>query len=356
MGVVVHIDKFSGPLGLLLHLIRQEEMDIFDINIHQITKQYLDSIKAMKKLNLEVAGDFIAMAATLIQIKSKMLLPQYDENGEVLEAEDPRRDLVKRLLEYQMFQEAGQALYKRPLLGRDTWPRGAKEEISVTDDEIILEEENALYSLISLYRGAMRRMTKAVHRVAESLQSISDRIWEMREKLIVGGRASFFELVDAGLNGSTAGADGATAVVHTPERKGRLLITFLSLLELAKIGLVHLFQSENYADIHVETKGLITKDVISHVENYDSQAKENKGVQDIWLSDEDRDGANDNAVEITSEEAAQMALNVTEQMDSELEHMAQMPAVHRDAAPEVQAATDAEIEEEEAKYGEKEIG
>src|SRR5579859_1906074 len=152
MGVVVHINKFSGPLGLLLHLIRSQEMDIFDINIHEITKQYLESIRAMKQLNLEVAGDFVAMAATLIQIKSKMLLPQYDENGEVVEEADPRKDLVKRLLEYQMFQEASQSLYKRDLLGRDTWARGEREEINVKDDEVILEEENALYALISLYR------------------------------------------------------------------------------------------------------------------------------------------------------------------------------------------------------------
>src|ERR1700733_8276946 len=128
MGVVVHINKFSGPLGLLLHLIRQEEMDIFDINIQEITKQYLDSIRAMKKLNLELAGDFIAMAATLIQIKSKMLLPQYDEHGEVLEEADPRRDLVKRLLEYEMYQEASHGLYKREILGRDVWVRGRREE------------------------------------------------------------------------------------------------------------------------------------------------------------------------------------------------------------------------------------
>ena len=78
MNLHVEIDRFSGPMALLLHLIRQEEMDIFDINIHQITKQYLESMKMMKKLNLEGAGDFIAMAATLIQIKSRMLLPQYN--------------------------------------------------------------------------------------------------------------------------------------------------------------------------------------------------------------------------------------------------------------------------------------
>jgi segregation and condensation protein A len=337
MGVVIHINKFSGPLGLLLHLIRQEEMDIFDINIHEITKQYLDSIRAMKKLNLEVAGDFIAMAATLIQIKSKMLLPQYNENGEVVEDIDPRKDLVKRLLEYQMFQEASQGLYKREVLGRDVWVRGLREEISVKDDEVILEEENALYSLISLYRGAMKRMTKAVHRVAESLQSISARIMQLRDRLIVGQTTNFFSLVEVGATGEM--------MANPVARKGQLLITFLSLLELAKIGLVNLFQSENYADIHVETKGLISGDVISTVEDYDSAGNKADQVAealmqtpkdsngDIWLSDDDRrqdDGESSPQLSLTPQDAGSP---VTEE-------------------PLIQAATDAEIDEEEQKYGE----
>jgi segregation and condensation protein A len=264
-------------MALLLHLIRKEEMDIFDINIHQITQQYLDSIKAMKKLNLEVAGDFIAMAATLIQIKSKMLLPQYNDEGEVIETEDPRKDLVKRLMEYQMYQEAGHNLYRRSLLGRDVWSRGMREELDVKDDSIILEEENALYSLISMYRGAIKKMKKAVHRVAESLQSISDRIWEMRSRLVVGQPSSFFELIDVG-----AGPNGP---VQT-DRRGRMLITFLSLLELAKIGMVNLFQTDNFQDIHVETKANIDRDAISNVENYESQVGEGTTQSDIFLTDE----------------------------------------------------------------------
>ncbi|MEK6556536.1 MAG: segregation/condensation protein A [Bdellovibrionota bacterium] len=260
----VEIDRFSGPMALLLHLIRQQEMDIFDINIHEITAKYLESVKQMKKLNLEGAGEFIAMAATLIQIKSKMLLPQYNEEGEVVETEDPRRDLVRRLIEYQMYQEAGQKMYQMPLLNRDVWARAEAEKIETPDSEIIIEEDNALYALIAAYRAAMKNMKKAVHKVGEAMQSIRERIWELKDQLVVGREARFFELVETG---SRAG-----------DRKAQLLITFLSLLELGKMNFVALFQAENFADIHVEPKKNIDKDVMSKVEDYESAQKLSLGA------------------------------------------------------------------------------
>lgn len=293
MGVVVHLDKFSGPMALLLHLVRREEMDIFDININEITKQYLDSIKSMKKLNLEVAGDFIAMAATLLQIKSKMLLPQYDEQGEELEQEDPRKDLVRRLLEYQIFQEAGQNLYKRDLVGRNVWLRGSREEINVEESQILLEDENALYSLISCYRTATKNMKKTVHRVANSLQSIADRIWQMKSLLVLGQTTQLSKLaahpaLSANTEKNTVEDAAENTIKNKTENTARLLITFLSLLELAKIGLVNLFQSENFADIHVETKGEIDRDAVSKVENYDVQMANDPAAIDVWLKIEDQ--------------------------------------------------------------------
>ena len=286
MGVVVHIDRFSGPLALLLHLIRQEEMDIFDINIHEITRQYLESIKTMKKMNLEVAGDFIAMAATLIQIKSRMLLPQYNDEGEVIEEADPRRDLVRRLMEYQAYQDAGQNLYKRPLLGRDVWSRGRREELARDgyleyDDAIAVDDDNALYSLIAVYRSVVKKMKKTVHRVGESLQSIADRVRELSHCLRVGEPATLSSLVGVGASG-----DGSLTVERTLDR---LLITFLSLLELAKMGFVQLFQSENFSDVHIDTKTSIDAVAISQVESYDSQAATVNASAEIWLNDTDRE-------------------------------------------------------------------
>src|SRR5689334_12160544 len=111
-------------------------MDIMDIKILEITQQYMEYLKTMRELDLEVAGDFIAMAATLLQIKSRMLLPTYDENGEIIESEDPRRELVQRLLEYQKYQEAAKMLYDRPLLGKDFWAKGVREEVEKPEEGI----------------------------------------------------------------------------------------------------------------------------------------------------------------------------------------------------------------------------
>ncbi len=252
MSINIQLPKFEGPLGLLLYLIRKEEMDIMDIKIHEITKQYLDYIKLMKELDLEVAGEFVAMASTLIHIKSKMLLPQYDENGEIIEQEDPRKELVQKLLEYQKYQEAAKMLYERPLVGRDVWLRGVRESLQPKEEEIILEE-NALFSLISTYRKVLRSVKKKVHQVAQKTQSIASRIMEIKDSLVIGKQVSMMDLI------------------NTVENRSRqALITFLSLLELGKMGFVRLYQTEAYADIWIEAQKPIEGDAVSRVEEYDS--------------------------------------------------------------------------------------
>ena len=256
MNLRVQLEQFEGPLDLLLYLIRKEEMDIFDINIVQITKQYLDFIKLMKEFDLEVAGDFIAMASTLIQIKSRMLLPQYDENGEIVETEDPRKELVQKLLEYEKYKEASKLLYDRPLLNRDQWARGMREKIEAPNEEIELED-NALFSLIGMYRKAMKTLHKRVHKVNVKLQSISNRILEMRDRLVVGKQVTMSELFNQ-------------SITDMKEKSRNVLITFLSLLELGKLEYVSLFQTENYGDIYVNTKKPIEDDVVSKAENYDN--------------------------------------------------------------------------------------
>lgn len=223
-----------------------------DIKVHEITKQYLDYIKLMKELDLEVAGEFVAMAATLIQIKSRMLLPQYDENGEIVEAEDPRKELVQKLLEYQKYQEAAKLLYERPLVGRDVWLRGTRESLDEKEEEIILED-NALFSLIASYRKMLRSVKKKIHQVTAKAQSISSRVLEIKDRLIVGQKTTLMDLVTA-----------------TEDRARQALITFLSLLELGKMGFVGLYQTEAYSDIWVDTKKTIETDVLSRVEEYDS--------------------------------------------------------------------------------------
>jgi len=256
MSITIQLQKFEGPLALLLYLIRKDEMDIFDIKINEITKQYLEYIKLMKELDLEVAGEFVAMAATLIHIKSRMLLPQYNENGEIVENEDPRKELVQRLLEYQKYQEAGKQLYDRPLLGRDIWARGLREKLEVGEGEILLED-NALFALISAYRLAARSIKKRVHQVKAKAQSIAQRILEIKEKLLVGTRVTLSELLSS-----------------TTEKPRQLLITFLSLLELGKMGFVSLYQTEAYQEIYIDTVKTIETADVSRVEEYDSMRAE----------------------------------------------------------------------------------
>ncbi len=257
MNLSIHIPQFEGPLGLLLYLIRKEEMDIFDIDVQLITSQYLEYIKKMKQFDLEVAGDFIAMAATLIQIKSKMLLPNYNEEGEEDEVEDPRKELVERLIEYQKFQEASKKLYERPLLGRDVYRRGKGRNFHSDEEGEIILDEGGLFSLIAHYRNSVRKMKKAIHKVARKTRSIAGRIMEMKEKFVVGQRVLMRDLLTS-----------------VEEAKEELLITFLSCLEMGKMGLVSVYQAEVYGDIYLTAKREITLESVERVEEYDSGASE----------------------------------------------------------------------------------
>jgi len=261
MSLTIQLPKFEGPMALLLYLIRKEEMDIFDIKVHEITKQYLEFIKLMKELDLELAGEFISMASTLIHIKSRMLLPQYGENGEVIEQEDPRKELVQRLLEYQKYQEASKNLYERNLLGRDVFARGIREKLDTKEDEIVLED-NALFSLISAYRNAIRSIKKKIHQVAAKAQSIASRILEIKDRLPIGSRIGMSELIDS-----------------LTEKRRQVLITFLSLLELGKMGFVTLYQAETYQEIYIQATKPIETNVLDRVEEYDSMRADEVAAQ-----------------------------------------------------------------------------
>ncbi|AGH95553.1 segregation and condensation protein A [Pseudobdellovibrio exovorus] len=291
MSIRVQLQQFEGPLDLLLYLIRKEEMDIFNINIVEITKQYFEYIKLMKEFDLEVAGDFIAMASTLIQIKSRMLLPQYDENGEVVEQEDPRKELVQKLLEYEKFKEAAKSLYDRTLLNRDVWARGIREKLEVDDNEIELEE-NALFSLIGSYRKALKTLTKKVHKVSVKLQSISSRILELKDVLRPGSSLRMVELL-------------SDKVTDQVQKSRQALITFLSLLELGKLGFVSLYQTDVYGDIHIQGKKAIEGDVLSRVEEYGQINNE-----------EVADNLFNRAAQAQALEAEEIATAVEEEMNS----------------------------------------
>ena len=272
---LIHLPHFEGPLALLLYLIRKEEMDIFNININQITKQYLEHIRMMKELDLEVAGEFVAMAATLIQVKARMLLPQYNAEGEVVETEDPRKELVQKLLDYQKYQDGAKKLYERPLLGRDIWARGIREDLRSDEPGEIVIEDEGLFGLIASYRRAMKKAERLVHKVRPQTQSIAGRVLEIKDRLLVGSRVLLRDLLNIGAQ---------------PFRT-QLLITFLSMLELGRLGFVSVFQNETYGDIYIEAKKPIERNVLERVQEFDSQDAEaiaNSIITEAVLSHEDQ--------------------------------------------------------------------
>lgn len=289
----VQLDTFEGPLSLLLYLIKKNEIDIYDIPIHEITKQYLEFIQIMKELNLEVAGEFVAMAASLIYIKSRMLVPQYGEDGEPIQ-EDPRKELVQKLLEYQKYQEAGKQLYKRPLLNRDIWVRGQRELLPKSGEEEIILDDKGLFALISAFRALQKQAVEKPHQVKAKGLSIASRLLEIKNKFQVGERITLRNLLSEEFT------------------KTELLITFLSLLELSRLGYTRITQLENESDIYIETiKAVSTDDIVHRLQEFDNA---NAGqTADAILAEAESD------LQLTSmQEEAEGAINV-EQLEADEE-------------------------------------
>ena len=167
-------EGFEGPLDLLLHLIQKNELDIFNIPISLITEQYLEYLQLMKVLNLDVAGEYLLMASTLLHMKSKMLLPKSSE-GEEEEEEDPRTELVRRLLQYQKYKNAALKIEKRPLLDRDVFIRLTPAEPEEEPEEERIEVN--LFELLEAFRRVLERVKPGtVHEVILEHMSIEDKI------------------------------------------------------------------------------------------------------------------------------------------------------------------------------------
>ena len=233
----VHLDKFDGPMDLLLHLIKKNELDICDISIAVITRQYLDFIKLMKDLNLEVAGDFLVMAATLLQIKSRQLLPLDDQEEPEMEETDPRIELVRRLLEYQQYKEAGMLIGARALLGREVFSRAASEPVLAAAQNAEGPLEVSLFELVDAFRVLLQRIpAESFHDVApgDSL-SIADCINEILSLLQERDTVQFDDLVRDEYRSE-----------HTRER---VIVTFLALLELCRLKLIRIFQGNEHGSI-----------------------------------------------------------------------------------------------------------
>ncbi len=227
----IKIENFEGPLDLLLHLIKKNEMDIYDIPMAEITAQYLGIIDAMKSLNLDVAGEFLLMAATLIHIKSRMLLPVSDDEELEEDEEDPRAELVRRLLEYQKYKDAALTLDEYPQLHRDIFVRDfVAPEMGVSEDNEF--ESVGVYELLEAFRRFLQEHPEApVHEVDAERLSVTERIHGILDQFTRRDNLLFRELFS-----------------EKPDRH-EIVVTFLAMLELVKLRLVRLMQNERYGPI-----------------------------------------------------------------------------------------------------------
>ncbi len=232
------LPAFEGPLDLLLHLIREHKIDIFDIPISLITEKYLQTLKVMKELNLDISGEFILMAATLAHIKSRMLLPNPEEQaGAEEEQTDPREALVKRLLEYQKYKAAGEELGRADLLDREVFTRRARmDQIPLGEGEIGLVEVS-VFKLVQALDDALKNAKIHVpHQVIVDRISLGEAIAGLVEKLRAEPRTSFFH------------------VLGEQADRQKIVVTFLALLEMTKLGLIRVYQEEDHGDILISAK------------------------------------------------------------------------------------------------------
>ena len=230
----IHLPVFDGPLDLLLYLIRKDKIDIHDIPIAPITRQYMEYLDLMQQLNLDIAGEFMVMAATLIHIKSKMLVPvdpteaALDENQE-----DPRDALVQRLLEFQRYKEAAGVLHDKREVRAATWTR-PDSVIPTFDDAGEEMLEAGLFDLISAFKELLdRRKTLLSHEVEAEGKTIELRMQELLGILKEGESLEFLELF------------------ATLETKSEMIVTFLALLELIRMKLVKVYQRGIFGAIRV---------------------------------------------------------------------------------------------------------
>jgi segregation and condensation protein A len=227
----VKLEAFEGPLDLLLHLIKKHEVNIYDIPIALITAQYLQYLELMQELNLDVAGDFLVMAATLIHIKSRTLLPRPAPEQEDPQ-EDPRDALVRRLIEHQKFKAAAEMLHEKETVRSAQWTHGVIADIA--GDKPEPEVEVDLFSLITAFRTVLQRAKqRPVVQVPGEQIPIEVRIEQLLERLSETEACGFVDLFD-----DTAG-------------RAEMIVTFLALLEMIRLKLIRVFQAGAFNEIRV---------------------------------------------------------------------------------------------------------
>ena len=232
----VKLSNFEGPLDLLLYLIKKHEVDIHDIPIALITAQYLEAIALMEELDLDVAGEYIVMAATLIHIKSRTLLPRPDPSQDDQGAdEDPREALVRRLLEHQKYKAAADLLHDRETVRSAQFMRPDSRVAGAAGDDYEPELEVDLFSLLAAFKGVLERANRRPHMVLPPEQmSIEGRIDQLLARLSETEACGFEDLF--------ADGDGSRPF---------MIVTFLALLEMIRLKQIRVFQSGGFGPIRV---------------------------------------------------------------------------------------------------------
>lgn len=234
----IKLPAFEGPLDLLLHLIKENKIDIYDIPIALITHQYLEYIEIMKELNLDIAGEFLVMAASLIHIKSRMLLPVEEAAPE--EQEDPRFELVQRLIEYQAFKEASLALRERETEWSKMFWRETVSKEAVAGDVTYPETEGeldlfdlSLFDLLTAFKKMLDKAPEDVVTISRETLTVKDRIVYITERIESVDAIRFEDLFEGN------------------QTKARLIVTFVALLELLRLGLARAYQEKDFGSIWI---------------------------------------------------------------------------------------------------------
>jgi segregation and condensation protein A len=229
----VKLEIFEGPLDLLLYLIKQDEIDIYDISLERITSQYLEYLQAFKELNIELAGEFIVMAANLIYLKSRSLLPVDQQPPEEdAEEDDPRWDLVRQLIEYKKFKEAATELHLRALEQEQIF---ARESSSFLLQEPLRLEEVGIFQLINAFQTVIKRIEarEDVQEIFAERFSVSEKIDIILQRVADGGRLRFSDLFGAAVS------------------RVEVVVTFLALLELIRLKQVRALQKNMFEEIEI---------------------------------------------------------------------------------------------------------
>lgn len=275
--IQVKLDKFDGPLGLLLHLIQREEVSIKDLDINQITRQYLDYLKKLQDVNFDVAGEYLYMASSLLYIKSKTVTEDEEEKIKLNEDEveiTSKAQLIAKLEELQKFQQLGERLWTLPRRDEDIFVKPKVDKKAIQNSILT---PMSLEALTEVMVDFLRREKRKYTVVKRDRLSIKEKLIELKNRLEVGHKTTLNQLINA-IND-----------------KDEVVITFISLLELARLGKLDVFQNEHDGDVYVE--------VVDSLDSFDVETADGFEPEDEGetISDEDIVGKTEEASASTTE-------------------------------------------------------